>query len=187
MIRKATQNDIEGIYAVLKSVGNADKIASQGFLISDYTKDEEQYRTRYIEDLKSMRYAYVYLDEEEIQGILFAYTKEEWLAQNPEWESDIVWHPSFNKTSLKNFVMVNQTAMYPELTGQGIGSKLYDSLIIDLNKDGVNDIFAETIIAPVPNFASLSFRLKQKYNLAGLRFETHVGSIFTTLVYHKTM
>lgn len=186
MIRKATGSDIEGIYDVLKSVGNTDKIASRGFLISNYTKDEKQYREKYARDLQSLRYMYVYCEETRIKGLLFAYTGEEWLQENPKWEAEIFWHPSFDKKRLRKFILVNQTAMYPELTGKGIGSGLYDALLVDITREGIYDIFAETVIAPVPNFASLNFRLKQKYNIAGLRYETVDDRTVTTLVYHKT-
>jgi len=44
---------------------------------------------------------------------------------------------------------------------------------------------AETIISPIPNFASLAFRKKQNYFLAGVRYEPYLGEMYTDLIYYK--
>lgn len=86
-----------------------------------------------------------------------------------------------------NFILVDKTAILAHLTGKGIGSELYKKLIEDIKAKGIRDIFAETIISPTPNFASLSFRIKQNYTLAGMRYENYLNQIFTTLIYHKSI
>lgn len=186
MIRKASPADLEGIYNVLRAIGNERKDPRQGFLIADYSRNEESYRRKYAIWLQELDYKYVYLEEKEIKAFLLAYRREEWLREVPQWLKDVIWHPCFDQSHLENFVLINQTAMYPELTGKGVGSRLYQALFADMVRDGIKDVFAETVIAPVPNFASLNFRLKQKYNLAGIRYEEMAGTILTTLVYHKT-
>lgn len=185
MIRKAKVGDLDGIFTILKSVGSSVKDAKKGFLMADYHQDETKYRDKYREDLKKLTYTYVYHEGAIIKGFLIAFTKEEWLAEVPGWLEDVFWNPSFDRSALEKFVLINQTAVYPELKGKGIGSLFYRALQADLHQDGLKDIFAETIIAPVPNFASLQFRLKQNYKLAGMRYEPYQDRIYSTLVYHK--
>ena len=185
MIRKATIKDLDSIMAILKTLGTKEKNPDQGFMMNDYTANEDFYRQKYERDLMTLAYAYVYEDETAVKGFLLAYGKEEWLKEVPSWEKDVFWHPGFNHQNLENFVLINQTGMFPGLTGKGIGSSLYKALFHDLSQAGIFNIFAETIIAPTPNFASLHFRLKQKYSLAGVRYEENDSTIFTTLVYHR--
>ncbi len=185
MIRKAKASDLDGIFSVLQSVGTEKKEALQGFLMNDYLKNEEKFRAKYSADLQKLSYKYVYLEDNQIKGFLLAYRKEEWLQEVPNWLENIYWHPQFAKYCLENFVLINQTALLPGSTGQGIGSLLYEALLADLRQAGIADIFAETIIAPMPNIASLHFRMKQNYMLAGIRYERQDNSVYTTLVYHK--
>lgn len=160
----------------------------QGFLMADYTKDVARHFQRYEKDLDRLDYTYVYLDDsEKVTAFLIAYTREEWLEEVPNWAGDIYWHPEFDKSCLDNFVLVNQRAMYPNATGQGIGSQLEKVFCADLRQDGIENIFSETVIAPTPNLASLNFRIKQGYQLVGMRYEPHGGTIFTTLVYYKQL
>lgn len=187
MIRRGTINDLDSIYHIVRSVGTGLKNPTQGFLMNDYTKDEEKYKAKYGEDINSSNYTYVYLEDGIIKAFLFAYSKDQWLKEVPTWLEDIHWHPNFNKQALENYILINQTAMYPQLTGKGIGSMLYQNLTEELHKEGIRDIFAETVIAPVPNMASLHFRIKQEYHLAGLRYEENIGTIYSTLIYHKTI
>ena len=116
---------------------------------------------------------------------MIAYTKDEWLKDNQNWIEDVYWKPDFDKSKLDNFVVVDKTAVLADLTGQGIGSHIYTRLISDLKSEGIENIFAETIISPQPNFASLQFRKKQKYSLAGMRYEDYNDNMYTDLVYHK--
>ena len=185
MIRKATIQDLEGIMTILKTLGNPNKDSVQGFLIADYARQESKYRPIYEEKLQKLQYFYVNEHEGQIQAFLIAYTQEEWLLREPNWLKETCWDPRFDQTKLKNFVLVSQTAMLPHLTRKGIGSALYQSFIWDLQKDKIKNIFAETVIAPIPNFASLNFRLKQQYTLVGLRYEKHNKVNYTTLIYHK--
>lgn len=185
MIRKAGISDLRGIYAILKKVGSTRKNPAEGFLMNDYSGEEEKHLSKYAADLEKLEYSYVFEEGDLVKAFLIAYHKEEWLRETPLWNEEVFWHPSFNMSQLDNFILINQTAMYPDLTGRGIGSKLYEALFRDVTNNGIYDVFAETLIAPVPNIASLNFRIKQKYQLAGVRYEKSEGTIYTTLVYHK--
>lgn len=185
MLRKATYHDLDGIMSVLKSVGSGNKDPNRGFLMNDYTQNETFFREKYAHYLRNLSYNYVYEECERVTGFLMAFTKQEWLNENPSWIREIYWHPKFDQNRLNNFVLVNQTAMYHDQTGKGVGSLLYQALINDLKINSVFHIFAETIIAPVPNMASLNFRHKQKYELVGVRYENLNYTVYTTLVYYK--
>ncbi len=185
MIRKATIKDLDSLLSILQSVGNRYKDPSQGFLMEDYSQNQRYYRQRYENEIKSLTYTYVNEDHDRVNAFLMAYTHEEWLNKYPDWVGQIHWHPGFDSRLLDKFILINQTAMYPELTGKGIGSMLYENLIKDLKANEIQNIFAETIIAPIPNLASLNFRLKQKYAIAGTHYEENEGIIYTTLVYYK--
>ena len=115
-----------------------------------------------------------------------AYNKEQWLKYNPDWIEDIVWRPDFDMEKTDNFVVIDKTAIMANLTAKGIGSNLYKRLIKDLKDKEIKHIFAETLIDPTPNFASLAFRKKQKYALAGMRYETYLDTLYTDLIYYKS-
>jgi predicted GNAT superfamily acetyltransferase len=87
----------------------------------------------------------------------------------------------------ENFVLVDKTAIRADLTSRGIGSRLYMRLIRDVRTRGIHDLFGETVVDPVPNFASLAFRKKQNYTLAGVHYERYYGKIVTDLVYHRSV
>jgi len=55
----------------------------------------------------------------------------------------------------------------------------------DAKARGITNMFSETIIAPKPNLAAIAFAIKQKYLLAGVRYEEFEGKILTNIVYHK--
>jgi L-amino acid N-acyltransferase YncA len=185
MIRKAAQKDLAGIMNILQKLGKAEKDPVQGFLMHDYTRNYEDYRDKYARRLAELKYFFVAEQVEEINGFLQAFSKEEWLREEPAWQEDTIWSPHFSRNLLENFVMINQTAILPGLTGKGLGSLLYEALFKELHEDGYTHVFAETIIAPQPNLASLNFRIKHNYQLAGVRYEKMQGTNFTTLVYYK--
>lgn len=187
MIRRATIKDLDAIMLILKSIGNAAKDPAQGFLMADYTKDEETHRQKYAHLLDTLTYTYVYENDGNVESFLIAYTMDQWQKEAPNWLEDTYWHPNFDHTRLKSAILIYQTAMYPHLTGKGIGSKIYVTLFKDLEKDGITNMFAETIVAPTPNFASLNFRIKQNYELAGMRYELFEGTVYTTLIYCKSL
>lgn len=187
MIRRATPKDVDGIMRILQKVGTGTKDPVQGFLMHDYTSSVECHKLKYTRDLAKLKYTYVYLEEGEIKAFLMAYTKSEWLVNEPQWSEETLWDPRIDKALLNNYVLINQTAMLPELTGKGLGSQLYSQLFTELIQDGYTHVFAETIIAPYPNFASLNFRVKHNYQLAGIRYEELDGTNFTTLVYYKSL
>lgn len=185
MIRKATIEDLDGIIAILKSIGHAHKDPAQGFLMADYTRDEAAHRQNYAQDISFSPYVYVYENNSKVEAFLLAFPLDYWLQKEPHWLEDVYWHPEFEQKLLKTSVLIYQTAMYPQLTGKGIGSQIYQKLLPDLSQNGITNMLAETLIAPVPNFASLNFRVKQKYTLAGMRYETFEGTVYTTLIYNK--
>ena len=187
MIRRANPADLSGLMRILQSVGTTIKDPEQGFLMNDYTLNIEYHKQKYAEDLSKLQYVYVYLEEGIIKAFLMAYTRSEWLTEVPDWNGCTIWAPHFDKALLDNYVLINQTAMLPELTGKGLGSLLYSRLFAELVKDGYSHVFAETVIAPYPNLASLNFRVKHNYQLAGLRYEELDGTNFTTLIYHKNI
>ncbi|MEA4845788.1 MAG: GNAT family N-acetyltransferase, partial [Clostridiaceae bacterium] len=122
---------------------------------------------------------------DKIYGFMIAYTKEEWIRDNPSWIQDVHWNPEFDLSRTSKFIVVDKTAVFAEMTGMGIGSLIYKRLLEDLKLEGIGNIFAETIISPQPNLASLQFRKKQEYSLAGVRYEKHNSTLYTDLVYHK--
>ena len=185
-VRKAIPKDCLDVFHIASSVGKSKKISEEGFLIDDYTSNPKHYQSKLLQSIFELDYFYVAEIGSKIVGFLIAYTKEQWLNYNPEWLDDIYWHPLFDTNKTENFILVDKTAIHASLTGMGIGSKLYLKLINDIKKNGINNMFAETVINPIPNFASLSFRKKQNYSLAGMRYEEYNNDILTDLIYHKT-
>jgi len=183
-VRKAKKSDVHQIYNIASSVGSATKIPEQGFLIDDYTSNPKLYKNKLLSGINDLKHFYV-AEYERIYGFMIAYSKEEWLRDNPNWIEDVYWSPDFDKSRIDNFVVVDKTAVQAGLTGQGIGSIIYKHLLKNLVDDGIETIFAETIISPIPNFASLQFRKKQKYTLAGMRYENYNNTLYTDLVYYK--
>ncbi|MFZ5968539.1 MAG: GNAT family N-acetyltransferase [Bacillota bacterium] len=182
--RKATSNDVASIYKIACSVGTKTKKSQAGFLMDDYAAKPKHYQKFFFERLLELDHFYI-AEGHQALGFLMAYTKDQWLKYNPTWIEDINWRPDFNMKKTDNFVVIDKTAILSNLTGKGIGSLLYKQLIKDLKAKGIQHIFAETIISPVPNFASLAFREKQKYTLAGMRYEEYNGTMYTDLIYYK--
>lgn len=186
-IRKAVPKDSFDIYHIACTVGKNKKIPEQGFLVDDYTSDPKYFQSKLLRSIFELDHFYIAEINNRIVGFLMAYTKAQWLKYNPEWLDEIYWHPKFDINNTKDFVIVDKTAIHSNLTGKGIGSKLYIKLIDDIKNKGISNIFAETIINPIPNFASLSFRKKQNYTLAGVRYEEYNNEILTDLVYYKPL
>lgn len=184
-IRRATPRDVDAVLRIASSVGKNKKDSTQGFLMDDYTKNREHHRKKFFKAAKELDYFYIAERNGFPVGFLMAYTKEQWLDKNPNWLFETHWIPTFDKSRLKKFILIDKTAVRASLTGKGIGSALYNVLIQDMKKSGLRDIFSETVIAPKPNIASLEFRKKQNYRLVGTRFEEHNSDILTDLVYHK--
>lgn len=184
IVRKASVCDIDGIMDVACSVGGSRKIPGTGFLMDDYNKNYNHFKRKFLRLIMELDYFYV-VENGSILGFLIAYSRSQWLGDNPEWLEDIMWHPEFDREKTEDFVLIDKTAITSELTGKGLGSMMYAALISDMRKADVRNIFAETVVSPKPNFASLHFRLKQQYNLAGVRYEEYDGGVYTDLVYHK--
>lgn len=186
-VSRATTEDIEGVLAVASSVGTNNKDSRKGFLMDNYSKDKEKYVEKFKQDIKNSKLFYVIKRGEKVLGFLLAYTKEQWLDMEPNWIFNTTWKGDFDKKSLKNFVILEKIAVRSNLTGLGIGSKLYKRFKEDSRGMGIRDMFSETIISPKPNFASMEFALKQQYNLAGIRYEKFEGKILTDIVYHRKL
>ncbi len=184
-VRKANEGDAELIYTIASSVGKSTKDSQNGFLMDNYISSPRKYKDLFRDRLKELKYFYIAEANGEPMGFLMGYTKEEWLKYNPDWIDDINWSPMFDMKKTEKFVLTDKIAINSKYTGKGIGSKIYKKYIKDLKDDGINTIFSETLISPTPNFASLSFRKKQKFKLAGTRFEKYRGNIYTDLVYYK--
>jgi len=183
-VRKAAHLDIDGIMDVACSVGNSNKIPRVGFLMDDYTQNYNYFKRLFLKLIMELDNFYV-IESNSIIGFLIAYTKEQWLIYNPDWLGDIIWSPQFDVKKVDNFVLVDKIAVRNGLTGKGLGSLLYKTLVPNIKKKNVCNLFSETLISPKPNFASLEFRNKQDYKLAGIRYESYKGTVYTDLVYHK--
>ena len=183
-VRKAELNDINGIFDVAASVGTSEKESEQGFLVDDYLSKPAYYKKKIRNWIQNLEHLYV-AEYDKIYGFMIAYTREEWLKDNPNWLHEVYWNPDFDKSWTRKFIVVDKTAVYADLTAMGIGSLIYKRLLEDLRSEGIKNIFAETIISPQPNFASLQFRKKQNYSLAGVRYEKYNNNLYTDLIYHK--
>ncbi len=183
-VRKAERSDLDQIYSIACSVGTSEKPSERGFLVDDYSSNPHYYKNKIKNWIGNINHFYV-AELDRIYGFLLAYTKEEWLSDNPDWIDVTHWKPDFNMKQLDNFIVIDKTAIQDSFTGLGIGSVIYTKLIEDLKREKIDNILAETIISPSPNFASLNFRIKQKYNLAGIRYEDYKNELYTDLIYHK--
>jgi len=172
-VSKAQPNDLQEIYQIACSVGQNKKVATKGFLMDDYSSDPKFYQAKLLSDIFELKYFYVARSktQDKIMGFLMLNTREEWLSNNTGWIEEVYWNPRFDMSKTDNFVFVDKTAIYAPYTGRGIGSVLFSNMIADSKKRGVNGIFAETIVGPEPNLASLAFKVKQKYIVAGMRYE----------------
>lgn len=186
-IKKATPKDICGIYSVACSVGSKTKESHSGFLMDDYASRPKYYQRFFLEKIMELDHFYVAENQMGIIGFLMAYTKEQWLRYNPIWIDEIKWSPDFDFKKLESFILIDKTAILAGMTGKGIGSKLYKALFRDIEVKGIQYVFAETIISPTPNLSSLAFREKQKYDLAGVRYEIYLDTLYTDLIYYKTV
>ncbi|MCG8539312.1 MAG: GNAT family N-acetyltransferase [Clostridia bacterium] len=185
-VRKALPKDVYAIYNIACSVGSKSKDSTQGFLMDNYVSRPNKYKKFFSKKINELDYFYI-AESNIAVGFLMAYTKEQWLKENPDWIQDIYWAPDFDINRTNDFIVIDKTAILAGQTGKGIGSKLYKKLIDDIKRENINNIFAETIISPTPNFASLSFRKKQRYTLAGVRYEGYDNKTYTDLIYYKSV
>lgn len=185
-VRKANKHDIQGIFKVAASVGTEEKDSYKGFLVDDYLADPQRFLKFFERMVKELDYFYVAKEKEtETVGFLMAYTRRQWLKSHPTWLEDVRWSPEFDYGKTENFVLVDKIAILKGHGGKGVGSRLYRRFIKDLKAAKIEGIFSETIIYPTANFASLSFRKKQKHILAGIRFENYEGGHLTDAIYYK--
>ncbi|HHV77997.1 MAG TPA: GNAT family N-acetyltransferase [Firmicutes bacterium] len=184
-IRKAVPGDVEGIIKVAASVGKSTKDPEIGFLVSDYSSNKLVHTFKLKRQFNNVDYFYVAETLGEIVGFLQAYSKQKWLEENPFWLSEVYWKPGYAHIKNSDFAVIEKTAVIAPLTGYGIGSRLYEVLFQALRKDGLSGVIAETVVSPLPNLASLRFRVKQRYELVGIRYERVRDEMLTDLVYYK--
>lgn len=184
-VSSARTNDINGILEVAASVGNGDKDHLQGFLMHNYQENEQEHYKNFEENINKTDFFFVVKLGNLVLGFLLAYNRKQWLDQEPDWLRSTNWKDDFEKNSLRRFLILEKIAVRSNLTGQGIGTLLFDKYKEEAEKRGIKHMFSETILAPEPNFASMEFALKQDYELAGVRYEDFEDNIFTTIVYHK--
>ncbi len=183
-VKKAEKCDVAEIFNVAASVGTCEKDPYRGFLMDDYQSDPDRFMKLFGSMVNELDYFYV-AKERETLGFLMAFTKEQLLKNHPDWMEKVHWSPEFDLRKTGSFVFVDKIAIMKGCGGKGIGSALYRAFIADLEADGIEGIFSETIIYPTPNFASLSFRKKQKHMLAGIRYEEFNGKILADGIYYK--
>jgi len=184
-IRKAEVEDVDDIIHVASSVGKGKNESYNGFLMDNYRDNKLHFKRVFQEKIQNLEFFYVAEKQKKVIGFLIGYTKEEWLLDNPNWIEEILWNPNFDLEITKDFVLSDKMAILANYTGRGVGSKIYKRFMNDMNTLGYKYLFSETIIDPIPNFASLSFRKKQSYKLAGMRYEKHDGVSYADLIYYK--
>ncbi len=185
LIRKAKPKDLEGIFQIAKEVGSSRKNMNTGFLIDDYSVSPEKYKKNFKEKIVSGKYFYVAVEKRKPVAFLMANTVDEWESSCPNWKQMVRWRPDFYWTGIKTFIYSEKLAVDTNYAGKGIASLLYDSMMSDMLASNIHDIFSETVISPIPNMASLGFRRKQGFTLAGVRYEEFQNNIVTNLVFHK--
>ncbi|HKL10718.1 MAG TPA: GNAT family N-acetyltransferase [Clostridia bacterium] len=185
LIRKAKPKDIEGIFQIAKEVGSTRKNMNTGFLIDDYSISPDKHKIRFKEKIASGNHFYVAVEKRKPIAFLIANTVEEWEATCPNWRQMVRWRPDFYWTGIKSFIYSEKMAVDINYAGKGIASLLYDRMMSEMLASNIHDLFSETVISPVPNMASLGFRRKQGFTLAGVRYQEFQNNIVTNLVFHK--
>lgn len=187
VVREARMSDIDAVYRVASSAGNAIKDPFSGFLVYDYTKDPDGHKRRLAG--KRMECAHFYVAEigGVVCGFLIGYSKSQWLKKFPEWPRQVVWRPGFELAPDQDFFLVDMIAVHTGMRGRGIGRSLHNRMLRDLARQRVTRIFSESIVGPVPNVSSIVFRLKLGFELAGIRYESEDGQVYTNVVYHKSV
>lgn len=185
LIRKAKPEDLEAIFRIAREVGSKRKNMNTGFLIDDYSASPSKHKQTFKERIETGKYFYVAVERKQPIGFLLADSREEWDALCPNWMQIVRWRPDFDWRSIAAYVYSERMAVDINYAGKGVASLLYDSMTRELLSDNIHDLFSETVISPVPNMASLGFRRKQGFELAGVRYEDFGKHIVTNLVYHK--
>ena len=190
-IRKATKNDVEGIFKVAASVGRKNDDPLKGFLMDDYNSNPIYFKEKFLKAINLSNHFYVAEftanDAKRIVGFVIAYSKKNWLKVTPDWLTENHFRPDFSKSSLDNYLMLDKVAALASLNRQGIGSKLFRKLSKVMREEKIYDVFEEVIISPTPNLPSVLFKSKRGFRLASVRYEEHKGKILTTLVYHRRL
>lgn len=187
-VEKARPEDAAAIMAVAITAGKATKDSDAGFLMDDYTSNPAEHRQQFAEAADKSRFFYIVKnDSGRVLGFLLAHRRARWLRIEPMWLEQVIWRPDFDKARLDDFVLLEKIAVDSELRGTGLGSEMFAQFRQDALAAGITDMFSETIIGPRPNFAALAFALKQKYTLAGIRYEEYDGKMLTDVVYHRKL
>lgn len=186
-VTKAKKSDIDGIIQVAASVGKAKNNSKQGYLMDNYTENKKKHIAKFEKDIENSKFFYVVKRRNNVVGFLLAYQKNQWLDIEPHWIFSTNWKGDFNKHALKNFVILEKIAVKSNLTGKGIGSELFKKFRQDALSSGIKHMFSETVLSPRPNYASMEFAMKQRYKLAGIRYEDFNDNLLTTIIYHRKL
>ena len=166
MIRKATQQDISGLYQVYKTVALdwdrlADKkykrkIQTAGYLFGIESEQE------LAKELNSALFGLVYNDDNHLKGYVLlnqeTYFPED--APNAIWIKPETKNDFFQKNRMATLYYV---AVNPAYRREHIGTKLIREAEQRLIKQGVKCVYLIIQIHPIINAASVSFHAKLDY------------------------
>lgn len=145
-IRPATLEDVDAIVdlAASRSLAaiEAAEGAAGGFLVSDLERSEYEHR------IVESRFFYVATDDGTIVGFLMAYTSEQ--LRGDEWLNRRVL------ATLGAFTVIKQVCVARSHARQGVGSRLYHELLVDLPREPV----VAAVVNEPRNEASNSFHRK---------------------------
>ncbi|MCR4398602.1 MAG: GNAT family N-acetyltransferase [Firmicutes bacterium] len=184
-VRRASVNDMDAVYEVASSVGNAVKDPSLGFLVYDYTRDPDAHKRRLLRSCAECSHFYVAELNRKVCGFLIGWLRDEWVSRYPEWFGQVTWRPGFKMDPGDDFFMVDVIAVHARLTGRGVGTALHKRMIADLAREGIRRILSESVIGPIPNVTSMMFRTRMGFELVGIRYEDEGGVLYTNAVYSK--
>jgi len=187
IVRTAGAADVPGIYSVARSVGSAVNQPDRGFLLADYAEQPERHMAFFADRVQRLEHFRVAEQRGNILGFIVAYRGEEWLLEEPRWLGEVAWHPGFTPAAVTDFVMIDKVAVHADGTGRGIGTVMHENLLECLRDERIDDVFQEAVIDPTPNLASLAYKHKQDFSMAGIRYDEHDGTQHAVLVYHKAV
>ena len=136
MIRKATLDDVEAIYAI--AAENALKVGETqtgGFLVSKYPKSQ------YVEYVQSLRHFYVLVKEDAIVGFLFAYEAN-------QLDQTLKVNQAMRRKAKNAFVVLKQICIAIKHQRQGHASSLYEDFMNRIEEDIYLSVVLEPYNAP---------------------------------------
>jgi GNAT superfamily N-acetyltransferase len=153
IIRRATQEDLEGICKVAESVKlDYSKPQKSGFLV--YCLSKDQYANR----LESSDYFYVATDQNKVIGFLMCYDDETLKDLIKNGNLDHEAHLA-KKVAEQNgrYTFGDQIGVFPDKALTGVGTALMTALFEDMKAVNINTIYVGILHKPVMNIASKQF------------------------------